>query len=154
MDIMFDSKSHTVKKFVFHTNFPGQVDFNVYYKCFFRIQVPIYYDDANVESEEEQSQPVGDLLGYPEFAPVKKSIKKKKPTVDVLVITPDMRWEDIQRELGVNKSLEMGTPLINSRISPINPFESTRLYGYHNLIFDVMHNDHLASVIIFDPYTN
>uniref|UniRef100_A0A8C5H4K9 Uncharacterized protein n=1 Tax=Gouania willdenowi TaxID=441366 RepID=A0A8C5H4K9_GOUWI len=41
VDILFDSTSHLVKKFVLHTNFPGHYNFNIYYRCDFRIPIVI-----------------------------------------------------------------------------------------------------------------
>jgi len=37
MDILFDMRTHVVKKFIFHTNFPCHNDFNVYNKCNFKL---------------------------------------------------------------------------------------------------------------------
>ncbi len=37
MDILFDGKTHTVKKVVVHTNIPGQSDFNQYRRCHYHI---------------------------------------------------------------------------------------------------------------------
>ncbi|EIE18598.1 UPF0183-domain-containing protein [Coccomyxa subellipsoidea C-169] len=38
LDILFSGKTHTVRKFVLHTNVPGHPDFNVYAKCNFTLQ--------------------------------------------------------------------------------------------------------------------
>lgn len=40
IDILFDSQTHKIKKFVLHTNFPGHADFNSYIKCNFVIHCP------------------------------------------------------------------------------------------------------------------
>ncbi|XP_021642173.2 PHAF1 protein At3g51130 isoform X1 [Hevea brasiliensis] len=39
LDILFDGRTHKVKKFILHSNHPGHVDFNSYIKCNFVIQV-------------------------------------------------------------------------------------------------------------------
>ncbi|KYQ92158.1 UPF0183 family protein [Tieghemostelium lacteum] len=40
IDILFDIKTNTVKKFIFHTNFPTHYEFNLYTKCSFKIYGP------------------------------------------------------------------------------------------------------------------
>lgn len=39
LDILFDSQSNEVIKFVLHTNFPGHYDFNSYHRCPFRLRI-------------------------------------------------------------------------------------------------------------------
>lgn len=36
-DILFDGKTHKIKKFILHSNYPGHADFNSYLKCNFVI---------------------------------------------------------------------------------------------------------------------
>lgn len=36
-DILFDAVTQRAKKFVLHTNYPGHYDFNIYYRCMFKI---------------------------------------------------------------------------------------------------------------------
>lgn len=89
MDVMFDGESHTVKKIILHTNFPGSKDFNVYVssnsqfltsdryaKCNFKIQVP------------------GDSF-QPKY------------------ITPQMKFSDVQKLLGTENCSK---PLVNANI--------------------------------------
>jgi hypothetical protein len=40
LDILFNGKTHRVRKFVLHTNVPGHPDFNVYAKCNFTLVFP------------------------------------------------------------------------------------------------------------------
>ena len=40
IDILFDSQSHLVKKFILHTNYPSHYEFNQYAKCNFKIIMP------------------------------------------------------------------------------------------------------------------
>ena len=40
MDILFDGRTHKVRKFVLRTNVPGHPDFNVYAKCNFVLVFP------------------------------------------------------------------------------------------------------------------
>lgn len=40
IDILFDGCQHTVKKFVLHTNHPSHYNFNIYFRCEFKILLP------------------------------------------------------------------------------------------------------------------
>ncbi len=40
LDILFDGRTHKVRKFVLRTNVPGHPDFNVYAKCNFVLVFP------------------------------------------------------------------------------------------------------------------
>jgi len=113
MDILFDIRTHVVKKFILHTNFPTHFEFNQYVKCNFRI-----YDTSNGKEEEE---------------------KDKNQ-----LITPNTKWTEVQKILG-----SAGKPVVNNRGSNTNPFGATLFYGYSDIIFEVMKNDHVASVCLF-----
>jgi len=39
LDILFDARSQTVKKFILHTNFPGHYNFNMYHRCEFNLNL-------------------------------------------------------------------------------------------------------------------
>lgn len=43
-DILFDARSHLVKKIVLHTNYPGHYNFNMYQRCEFNLLL----NDVNV----------------------------------------------------------------------------------------------------------
>jgi len=107
VDILFDIRTHVVKKFILHTNFTTHYEFNQYMKCNFRI--------TNGKEEEKTN-----------------------------IITPNMKWTDVQKILG-----PAGKPVVNNRGSNTNPFGATLFYGYKDIIFEVMKNDHVASVCLF-----
>ncbi|CAG9813130.1 unnamed protein product [Phaedon cochleariae] len=44
MDVLFDAKSHLVKKIVLHTNYPGHYNFNMYMRCEFNLCL----DETNI----------------------------------------------------------------------------------------------------------
>uniref|UniRef100_A0A3P9Q143 Phagosome assembly factor 1 n=1 Tax=Poecilia reticulata TaxID=8081 RepID=A0A3P9Q143_POERE len=96
VDILFDSTTHLVKKFVLHTNFPGHYNFNIYHRCDFKI--PLW----------DQIQ---ELLGHP----------MEKPVV-------------LHRSSSANNT---------------NPFGSTFCFGLQRMIFEVMQNNHIASVTLY-----
>ncbi|CAH1780529.1 unnamed protein product [Owenia fusiformis] len=126
LDILFDANTNLVKKFVLHTNFPGHYNFNMYYRCEFRI-------------------------------PVKVDLKRHKGTLgseilegDTLIITPYSKWDIIEDFL--RKPDER--PVVLNRSSSTNttnPFGSTFCYGIHDMIFEVIQNNHIASVTLYQP---
>lgn len=40
-DVLFDAKSHRVKKFILHTNYPGHYNFNIYFRCNFSLDIEV-----------------------------------------------------------------------------------------------------------------
>ncbi|XP_014663843.1 PREDICTED: UPF0183 protein C16orf70 homolog isoform X2 [Priapulus caudatus] len=128
IDVLFDAKTHTVKKFVLHSNFPGHYNFNQYMRCDFRIPV----------------------LGDKELTPFREALQGCSHANDNLYITTLSTWNSVQDLL--NKPSEK--PVVLNRSSSTNttnPFGSTFCYGYHNLIFEVMPNNHIASVTLYQP---
>ncbi|XP_039265199.2 phagosome assembly factor 1-like [Styela clava] len=112
IDILFDGKFHQVKKFLLHTNFPGHYNFNIYYRCDFKIK----------------------LLG-------------EENCVDV---TPCTLWNDVIGQL----PFDVGKPVVLNRASSTNntnPFGSNFCFGLRNMIFEVMSNNHIASVTLYNP---
>ncbi|KMZ72432.1 hypothetical protein ZOSMA_164G00140 [Zostera marina] len=114
LDILFDGKTHKIKKFVLHTNFPGHADFNTYIKCNFVL--------CNPDAEE----------------PIQESEASKN------YITPSTKWEQVKDILG-----DGGRAAIQTQGSKNNPFGSTFVYGYHNVAFEVMKNNYIATVTLF-----
>jgi len=114
VDILFDAITHSVKKFVLHTNFPGDYNFNIYCRC--RFKLPI-----NMESGSDDN---------------------------LLVVTAYSKWNEIQKNLTTPKH----RPVILNRSNSTNtsnPFGSTFCYGVQDLIFEVMRNQHIASVTLY-----
>uniref|UniRef100_A0A8P4K133 Phagosome assembly factor 1 n=1 Tax=Dicentrarchus labrax TaxID=13489 RepID=A0A8P4K133_DICLA len=103
VDILFDSTSHLVKKFVLHTNFPGHYNFNIYHRCDFKIPLVI--------KKGETWDQIQELLGHP----------MEKPVV-------------LHRSSSANNT---------------NPFGSTFCFGLQRMIFEVMQNNHIASVTLY-----
>jgi len=66
------------------------------------------------------------------------------PNNSGLKITADAKWEEIQKLFG-----PPGKPVVHTRESTVNPFGPTLFYGYENIIFEVMSNNHIASVCLF-----
>jgi len=76
VDLLFDGKTHQVKKFILHTNYPGHYDFSIYNRCEFRIQIPessikqdLEYDQLIIDPRSDWSH-ITDRLSEPISKPV------------------------------------------------------------------------------------
>lgn len=117
VDILFDSTTHLVKKFVLHTNFPGHYNFNIYHRCDFKIPLVIKKEGADPQTED-------------------------------CIVTTYSKWDQIQELLGH----PMEKPVVLHRSSSANntnPFGSTFCFGLQRMIFEVMQNNHIASVTLY-----
>ncbi|KAJ6915884.1 hypothetical protein NC652_018520 [Populus alba x Populus x berolinensis] len=59
-------------------------------------------------------------------------------------ITPSTKWDQVKEILG-----DCGRAAIQTQGSANNPFGSTFVYGYQNIAFEVMKNDYIATVTLF-----
>ncbi|KRX82534.1 UPF0183 protein C16orf70 -like protein [Trichinella sp. T6] len=124
LDILFDATSHRVKKFVLHTNYPGHYDFGIYNRCNFNFKL---YGNAVSEHVE---------------------------------VTPFKKWEELEsslfgstRNCDLPAALGQHQPVVLNRScsnNDSNPFGSTFCFGYQDIIFEVMSNSHIATVMLFD----
>uniref|UniRef100_A0A3B4CI51 Uncharacterized protein n=1 Tax=Pygocentrus nattereri TaxID=42514 RepID=A0A3B4CI51_PYGNA len=124
VDILFDSVTHLVKKFVLHTNYPGHYNFNIYHRCDFKIPLIIKKDRQSRRSI---------VVCFKECAEC---------------ISPHIQWDQIQELLGH----PMEKPVVLHRSSSANntnPFGSTFCFGLQRMIFEVMQNNHIASVTLY-----
>lgn len=126
VDILFEASTHIVKKFVLHTNYPGHYNFNMYCRCDFKIPITI---------EREKPQPLAQT-GEFEEEEVIITAYSKWDSVAVLLVKPDNRPVILNRSSSTNTS---------------NPFGSTFCYGVQDMIFEVMQNQHIASVALYQP---
>lgn len=124
VDILFDASTHIVKKFVLHTNYPGHYNFNMYCRCDFKIPVTV---------EREKPQPLAQT-GEFEEEEVILTAYSKWDSVQVLLVKPDNRPVILNRSSSTNTS---------------NPFGSTFCFGIQDMIFEVMQNQHIASVALY-----
>ncbi|XP_046842170.1 phagosome assembly factor 1-like isoform X2 [Xenia sp. Carnegie-2017] len=121
VDILFDASSHKVKKMILHTNFPGHYNFNMYHRCQFVINITRPQKSELVDlGQEEQFE-----------------------------INPCTKWDCVQNFLG--KTVE--APVVVNRSSTTNtsnPFGSTFCYCLQHMIFEIMQNNHIASVTLYE----
>ncbi|XP_063218330.1 PHAF1 protein CG7083 isoform X2 [Bacillus rossius redtenbacheri] len=123
MDILFDARTHAVKKFVLHTNFPGHYNFNMYHRCEFHLTLP---PDVRHASENNK------LI---DVSPVP------------VMISAYTKWDAISEQLKPSER-----PVVLNRASSTNttnPFGSTFCYGYQDIIFEVMPNSYIASLTLY-----
>uniref|UniRef100_A0A8C1GMH4 Chromosome 16 open reading frame 70 n=1 Tax=Cyprinus carpio TaxID=7962 RepID=A0A8C1GMH4_CYPCA len=120
VDILFDSTTHLVKKFVLHTNYPGHYNFNIYHRCDFKIPLIIKKGLYNILWTRFED----------------------------CILTTYSKWDQIQELLGH----PMEKPVVLHRSSSANntnPFGSTFCFGLQRMIFEVMQNNHIASVTLY-----
>ncbi|XP_033755111.1 UPF0183 protein C16orf70 homolog isoform X1 [Pecten maximus] len=123
VDILFDATTHTVKKFILHTNFPGHYNFNMYYRCEFKIPVAVEMVKPKLVQTDDSSEEEVVITAY-----------SKWDTVQDYLVRPDQRPVILNRSSSTNTS---------------NPFGSTFCFGVQDMIYEVMHNQHIASVTIY-----
>ncbi|KPJ00791.1 UPF0183 protein CG7083 [Papilio xuthus] len=121
LDVLFDARTHRVKKFVLHTNYPGHYNFNMYHRCEFELTVQPDKCESNMLVESRGA----------------------------VTITAYSKWETVSRALRVCER-----PVVLNRASSTNttnPFGSTFCYGYQDIIFEVMSNNYIASITLYQP---
>jgi len=124
-DILFDAKTHKIKKFIVHTNFPGHYNFNIYHRCEFYIALTSEKSKYNLSND------------------CKKYDKKPKP----IIVNTFTKWDEISERLKHSER-----PVVLNRGSSensTNPFGSTFCYGYQDMVFEVMQNQHIASITFY-----
>ncbi|KAJ8710215.1 hypothetical protein PYW07_009581 [Mythimna separata] len=107
LDVLFDARTHQVKKFVLHTNYPGHYNFNMYHRCEFELTVQPDKCEAN-------------------------SLVESRGAV---CITAYSKWEVVSRALRVAERPVVLNRA--SSTNTTNPFGSTFCYGYQDIIFEV-----------------
>ncbi|KAK2722518.1 hypothetical protein QYM36_002905 [Artemia franciscana] len=123
IDLLFDSKTHRLKKILLHTNFPGHYDFNMYHRCNFTLSLP-FGEELSTGLLSSGQQLAGNLT-----------------------ITAVTKWNEIADKLKPSDK-----PIILNRVSTpnaTNPFGSTYCFGYQDIIFEVTSNGHLGSVTFY-----
>jgi hypothetical protein len=128
VDILFDSQTHRACKFVLHTNFPGHYDFNVFYRC--KLRIPL---SAQLISNRNLADVPGD--GRPD---------------DNIEILYNSTWHSVQ-DLMIPQGRK---PVVLNRApttNTTNPFGCTYCHAVRNIIFEVMQNDHIATVTVYSP---
>ncbi|XP_037950161.1 UPF0183 protein CG7083 [Teleopsis dalmanni] len=122
IDVLFDARTQQCKKFILHTNYPGHFNFNMYHRCEFQFQL---YAERALDS----------------------NTKMCTDSPDCVNITAYSKWDEISSALAPSER-----PVVLHRVgstNTANPFGSTFCYGYQDIIFEVMGNNHVASVTLY-----
>lgn len=149
IDLLMDAHRHCVKKIVLHTNVPGHFDFARYHKCNFSIRLPlVVVPSADARGVQITRPGAADSTDYDgTMESVDLDFKFEGEATEV---TADTKWDAVQDDTGHC----YGKPVVFSRApaaNTTNPFPATLFYGLSCLVFEVMHNNHIASVTLFSP---
>ncbi|XP_055910384.1 PHAF1 protein CG7083 [Eupeodes corollae] len=120
IDILFDARTQTCKKFILHTNYPGHFNFNMYHRCEFQFQLK---PDKVLDGDKQMSSQSVPITAYSKWDDISSSL------------VPSERPVVLHRASSTNTA---------------NPFGSTFCYGYQDIIFEVMPNKHIASVTLYN----
>ncbi|KAI9101793.1 hypothetical protein DFS34DRAFT_577966 [Phlyctochytrium arcticum] len=135
IDILFSEATHSIVKFVLHTNQTGSWDFCVYRKCHFTVLIDTESPTAPTSTRSASGQ-----NGSPSLE-------------SAIEISCDQPWADIQPLLQSSAMAAADTrPVVFSRGNGhSHPFGSTWFYGsgVGGCVFEVMRNGYLASVTLF-----
>jgi len=124
LDALFDGKYHRLRKFVLHTNYPGHYNFNMYHRCEFKLSLPL------------RTLPATDPTRLVDLTP------------SFITVTAYSRWDEV-----CEKVQPSSRPIVlhrSSSTNTTNPFGSTFCYGVQDIIFEVMPNNLIASVTLYD----
>jgi len=168
-------QTHLVTSIVLHTNMPGQVDFTQYRRCHFALhlpsndvwqqlsgRIPVRRNSSSGGSGGIDSSAGGDsadLLGVPDILPPPQLSPSARlevavgdaVTIDSSLHTGSMAWSDLCSVLGRVDEVDAEDVAVRIVESVENPFGPTRLYNHGCVIFEVMGNNHLATVTVFSP---
>nr|CAD2193124.1 unnamed protein product [Meloidogyne enterolobii] len=124
-DLLFDIETRRLVKFVLHTNVPGHFDFGIYDRCEFLLK-------AETKSMEELN------IGTESKLEAFRSLFDHHQTHSNITSGNN---DTFSGPVVLNKSSSEGE----------NPFGSSFCYGTDQMIFEVLDNGHIASVVLFDP---
>jgi len=109
--------------------------------------------NSNVQSESKTQPSDLQLLGRTATTsgpgPLETTSLRRGPSS--IVINWDTRWDEVRSFLSLDKSerSRLEKPVVLTRSSASNPFGPSLCYGVQDMIFEVMSNDHLASVTLY-----
>ncbi|KAG9299643.1 hypothetical protein G9A89_020814 [Geosiphon pyriformis] len=140
-DVLFDGASHRCKKIVLHGNVPGHYDFQRYKRCPYKVVIP-----QNTMPNVNPNQAAQLDVQAEDDDPVTMTSFSLSGGSQEKYITGDMKIDTIKSLLGQPS----GRPLIFNRgSSGQNPFGPTELSGYDGAVFEVMRNQHVATITLF-----
>uniref|UniRef100_A0A7S2TFT8 Uncharacterized protein n=1 Tax=Lotharella oceanica TaxID=641309 RepID=A0A7S2TFT8_9EUKA len=172
MDILICGTTHKVSKIILHTNMPATRNFNRYNRCNYQIMVNSEEPRAELTPGDKGRALRGGGNGKSNGGNGKQQSKTSK------LISFNTSWTEIQRILGpcgrpmvyggspglldyptpngeakaIKGDKAQTGPMIlggASELNRLNPFKPTYFYAYAGIIFEVLPNDYIASIILF-----
>lgn len=96
LDILFDMRTHVVKKFILHTNFPCHNDFNIYNKCNFKL---FFGSPEEIETtSESEGTETEDKSGSEDRAQLDELEPEERPKMPALADDEDDDGEGDEEE--------------------------------------------------------
>ncbi|KHJ45907.1 hypothetical protein D918_04119 [Trichuris suis] len=156
---------NTAKKFILHTNFPGHYDFSIYYRCNFAL--PLGSSNSVVLTAQSKVSLfrvliVSQLRFYIEccLCNFYAVFFRMLPLMWWCMFS--LQWSEIESFLSCDErslceekmeSRKLQQPVVLNRCTSnndSNPFGSTFCFGLQDVIFEVMANDHIATVMLLN----
>jgi hypothetical protein len=150
-----------------HTNFPGHYDFNSYHRCAFTLRIGrIVSASNNIISGGSNGSGKNNTKNSnqnPKSPKMKKNKTMALESPAVLLnnvenvisdknwisVNYDSHWEEVNDFALPGCQDRVERPVVLTRSSSNNPFGSSLCYGVQDMIFEVLSNDHIASVTLY-----
>ncbi|KAI8929002.1 hypothetical protein BC831DRAFT_445968 [Entophlyctis helioformis] len=155
IDMVFDGTTHRVKKMILHSNMLGHHHVNLYARCNFEISSGTA--GTGSASASASAPASASALGSSTASPSNgtfanaasrnvgsssKAMGSKHTASTPLDLTA--KWDKVQEQLGK----PLGPPVIFNPSPNHNPFGSTSYYAIGHMVFEIMKNGYMASVMI------
>jgi len=163
LDVLLDGETNRTKKVILHTNYPGHYDFNIHFRCNFQMVLEgesCFESTTQAAKTESKSvtvtpftkwEEISDLVLEPSFSPGSVDLWYTTPVTSPS--SPPQSKPRADSSPGTSSAVVQHQPVVLNRAgsnNATNPFGSTFCYGYQDLIFEVMANNYIASLTIFD----
>jgi hypothetical protein len=167
LDILFDSRHHRASKFMLHTNFPGHYDFNSYHRCAFTLRIGRIVSASNniisggsngsgknntKNSNQNPKSPKmkkNKTMALESPAVLLNNVENVNSDKNWISVNYDSHWEEVNDFALPGCQDRVERPVVLTRSSSNNPFGSSLCYGVQDMIFEVLSNDHIASVTLY-----
>lgn len=165
LDVLFDGETNRTKKVILHTNYPGHYDFNIYFRCNFQMVLEgeqCFETTTQSSSGGMKSVAVTPFTKWEEISDFVLEPSMGPNVVDLWYTTPiTSPSSPPQSRMNIDSSplstpstaVMQHQPVILNRAgsnNATNPFGSTFCFGYQDMIFEVMANNYIASLTLFD----
>lgn len=142
IDVMFDTNSASVVKFVLHCNVPHHKDFNTYAKCNFFVILERLDGTATAAYKEAKSAQQRSEMSLVSLINAFENGAISDHKEDLL--NADTVWEEYTEKLG-----DSGDPFINEVSKQKNPFSETFFHVLDGLVVEALPNGTIASLCIY-----